>query len=249
MTLSNRSPLIISGMHRSGTSLIANFIHNSGIYLGERLLPANNSNPFGHYEDIDILDFHRGILEREFGHHMWVPDIPKILCSDINIAKSLVEKRSRKTLWGWKDPRTCLFLSLWSSILRDAYYLFVIRKPDLVVESLNRRNKVRSYQFWRSNKFAKYWYIYNYQCYIFIQKNRERCILISIDEVVRDPEYLINSLEMKLNFTFSNSKLLSVYRPFAIKKQPVSKLYISPLIKRRNDKLYRSLLNQNNEQD
>ena len=57
----------VAGMHRSGTSLFARFLNDSGIDLGERLHVDLRTNPYGHYEDEDFLELQRGELARAFG--------------------------------------------------------------------------------------------------------------------------------------------------------------------------------------
>jgi hypothetical protein len=47
--------LIVTGMHRSGTSLLASFLRAAGINLGENLYPADSANPLGYFEDLDFL--------------------------------------------------------------------------------------------------------------------------------------------------------------------------------------------------
>ena len=49
------SPIIIAGMHRSGTSLAASLLQSAGLDVGERLMEGNWSNPRGHFEDLDFV--------------------------------------------------------------------------------------------------------------------------------------------------------------------------------------------------
>ena len=55
-------PLLILGMHRSGTSLLAALLEDWGVHIGETLVGADVGNPRGHFEDRDILDFHTRAL-------------------------------------------------------------------------------------------------------------------------------------------------------------------------------------------
>jgi hypothetical protein len=55
-------PLIICGMHRSGTSFVASLVAGAGVHLGDELLESSPGNPRGHFEDVGILDFHRTVL-------------------------------------------------------------------------------------------------------------------------------------------------------------------------------------------
>jgi len=49
----------IAGMHRSGSSLFANWLHESGIFIGYELYGAESSNQRGHYEDMEFLNLHK----------------------------------------------------------------------------------------------------------------------------------------------------------------------------------------------
>ena len=51
-------------MHRSGTSLIAQWISRCGLNIGENLLPAHFTNKDGHFEDIDFHDLHEKIFSQ-----------------------------------------------------------------------------------------------------------------------------------------------------------------------------------------
>jgi hypothetical protein len=54
------SVLIVTGMHRSGTSLTAAFLQAIGVDLGDKLLQGNYGNPKGYFEDVDFVESSRG---------------------------------------------------------------------------------------------------------------------------------------------------------------------------------------------
>ncbi len=58
----NLPVLIITGMHRSGTSLTAEFLQKISLDLGNNLLKGNYWNPKGYFEDIDFVEFKRTVL-------------------------------------------------------------------------------------------------------------------------------------------------------------------------------------------
>lgn len=58
-------PLLVYGMHRSGTSLTASLFHAAGVRQGDQLLGANHRNDRGHYEDLGINEFHRTALHAQ----------------------------------------------------------------------------------------------------------------------------------------------------------------------------------------
>ena len=57
------TPLIIAGFHRSGTSAVARTLALSGLHLGDDLLGSEPSNPYGHYEDNEVIAIHQTLLD------------------------------------------------------------------------------------------------------------------------------------------------------------------------------------------
>ena len=56
------SPIIVTGMHRSGTSMTAMLLAQHGVHMGERLIPGNRHNPRGYFEDADFVELQRSML-------------------------------------------------------------------------------------------------------------------------------------------------------------------------------------------
>src|SRR5215204_5245116 len=103
--------LIIAGFHRSGTSATAQILHRAGLFLGDELLEALPSNPYGHFEDKEIKRLHEGIFaDNERGWIIDEPFLPMIGQRRWQQMQALIERRnSEHSLWGFKDPRACLF--------------------------------------------------------------------------------------------------------------------------------------------
>ena len=59
----NGQCLIITGMHRSHTSLLTQCLHLAGMYIGDNLLEANQYNSQGHFEHRDIVAFHENLID------------------------------------------------------------------------------------------------------------------------------------------------------------------------------------------
>lgn len=135
--------LVITGMHRSGTSLITQWLHKCGLHLGEQFLGAGIGNTDGHFEDLDFVDAHRRILLELFGSGDGTIDTP--VC-DISAAQQAMlqtlvqQKQQAQPQWGWKDPRTCLFLRTYRELLPHAKYLVILRDYRSVVSSLVSRH-------------------------------------------------------------------------------------------------------------
>src|SRR5579862_7983204 len=135
--------LIIAGMHRSGTSLITNWLSQCGLQVGESLVGANEGNKKGHYEDVEFLRIHEEILASN-----GLSTTGLIHHKNINISEYQLEKlkaiirikEQRFEQWGWKEPRTCLFLDVYANLLPGAKYLVIMRDYLTVVNSLLKRD-------------------------------------------------------------------------------------------------------------
>src|SRR4051812_35790172 len=127
--------LVILGMHRSGTSLTAQWLHMCGLHIGDRLVGAGRGNKEGHFEDRDFLDLHRSILTSYN-----LPDTGLVSEYDLDLnnmqqerVKGLITfKNSLYEEWGWKEPRTCLFLQQYRHVLPAAKYFILLRDYNSV---------------------------------------------------------------------------------------------------------------------
>ncbi len=130
---------IITGMYRSGTSLTTSLLQRGGINIGERLHAPGRWNPRGFFEDADFCEFHdRALLNRGMASHATKEVVFKPTAVESEKAIAMVKQREGMPLWGWKDPRTCLFLEFWHHLLPGAFFLFVYRHPLEVLLSLMR---------------------------------------------------------------------------------------------------------------
>lgn len=130
-------------MHRSGTSLISHWLDACGLHLGETLLEPDIGNIEGHYEDVDFYRFHEDTLAANnlsrFGFISH--PAPALNQYQQEKLKSIISFKNKMNIqWGWKDPRTCLFLDTYHQLLPDAFYLNVIRDYKSTVNSLVKRD-------------------------------------------------------------------------------------------------------------
>src|SRR3712207_4073700 len=54
--------IILAGSHRSGTSLLGRYLMASGVNVGKTLLGPLPSNPYGHFEDLELVQLHERSL-------------------------------------------------------------------------------------------------------------------------------------------------------------------------------------------
>ncbi len=196
--------LIITGMHRSGTSLTSHYLSECGLHIGDNLINYDISNPLGdykgHHEDKDFLDFHKQVLQNK-GINTFPANefrLPvRVGNRDRERALELLKSRAEISQWGWKDPRTTLFLNFWHEIIENARYLFLFRHPLAVVDSLLRRGQ--DSQISRKPIIAlKAWQVYNQQILAFWEKHQDVSVVFEIDELIKAPEYFRFYLEKKI---------------------------------------------------
>lgn len=182
----------ISGMHRSGTSLTASILAAAGIHLGDELLAAGSGNPRGHFEDLAFYQLHQRILAANglslegFTCHetIVVPPAARAEATEL-----IGRRRANARPWGWKDPRTVLMLDFWAELLPEARWLFVVRPPENVVDSLFRRGDTA---FIVNPRHAiDVWVAYNRRILEFVHRHRNRAAVVDLDQVVADPAGLV----------------------------------------------------------
>jgi len=124
-------------MHRSGTSVLSQWLYHCGLHLGERLLGPAIGNTEGHFEDLDFLEFHQEILKEGYIHE----PVSELSVYQTEKLRSIIAfKNSLQQQWGWKEPRTCLFLNHYQSLIPEAHYLVIIRSYRETVSSLIQRD-------------------------------------------------------------------------------------------------------------
>lgn len=134
-------------MHRSYSSIVARSLHEGGIEMGTKFIPADWSNKEGHFEDAMIVHINKEILAAAGGDWRNPPaekSIEKQIDSFRNKCMLAISNRKRSSdkLWGFKDPRTCLTWPVWKHFIDEPVFI-VLRRPAIeVAESLRKRNNM-----------------------------------------------------------------------------------------------------------
>lgn len=213
-------PLVVAGMHRSGTSLTASWVESLGVNLGDRLLAADAHNARGYFEDAEFLTFQRQALQAccppgDPGWPDWGwteserldrdrlaayrPQAEALLAARVRQAspqENRAASPAETPLWGWKDPRTTLMLDFWHDLLPGARYLLVYRWPWDVADSILRIG--HPLFVGRPDYALRAWVYYNRHLLDFYRQHRDRCWLGRIDALTAAPETLAAGLRNKL---------------------------------------------------
>lgn len=195
---------IIAGMHRSGTSLAASILQSAGVHIGRPLMEATEFNAKGHFENLDFFEFHLDVF-RSLGVNIDGWTLQENLQIDeplIDRAKQLIEQNSLSSIWGWKEPRTTLFLDFWAKLLPEARFLLIYRSPWEVADSLYRRGDK---MFQSQPELAiKYWQHYNQKILDFYNQEQHRCLLTNLKTIVQYQTAYIDTINHKFNVNLSH---------------------------------------------
>ena len=183
---------IVTGFHRSGTSMTMQALKRAGLHIGNALIGADPSNPDGHFEDIETVNLHDKWLA-ESGIDWcctWHPPTVSIDHAQTGI-DSIVDRLGKShTQWGIKDPRAALFLNTWFDVLDNPHGVFVYRHFASCLMSLQRRQadelflspstEARDIRFWAHPETAlQSWLVHNKAILAQLKAYPDRCILIS----------------------------------------------------------------------
>jgi GT2 family glycosyltransferase len=145
-----KESIIVLGMHRSGTSVVAGLVSILGAYTGSDLMKPSNDNPKGYFENNKFVLFNEKIFLENGGawedYNFTLREMPtekfnkyvllakKIIQDELKYAKKIVIK----------DPRMCVLFPIWEQALNELRIkikiVFVYRSPVEVAFSLKKRD-------------------------------------------------------------------------------------------------------------
>ena len=144
-------PIIIIGMHRSGSSLLVKVLQELGIFMGNDFEENNESMFFNEINNWMLL---------QAGASWDCPENFNYISNDfktlmVEIVKSRLKSfRLKKYLGtskysfndpdfirGWKDPRNTFTIDVWKEIFHKPKIIHIYRNPVDVISSLAKREK------------------------------------------------------------------------------------------------------------
>jgi len=94
--------VIVLGVARSGTTMVASVLEALGVQMGEKLGPV--------FEDVALS---KAIEQR-----------------DLKCLGDILEKRNRQhVIWGWKRPSALKYYDVWKDRFRNPYVIVIFRDP------------------------------------------------------------------------------------------------------------------------
>lgn len=158
-TKNNCQPIIIMGMHRSGTSMITRMLQELGLFIGwdvndeheatfflnrnEKILNIGGGS-WHNPNRIDIIFNQNGIQQKLV--EALTEDLAALSRLSFLGPKRFIKYRSLLELdfpWGWKDPRNTFLMPLWLEIFSDAKIIHIYRNGLDIARSLVVREEKR----------------------------------------------------------------------------------------------------------
>jgi len=176
--MKNCPPIIIIGMHRSGTSLVTRMLETLGLFVGKEKDENNEAVFFQKLNDWVLRqsggawDYPQPVKEllNNTEVRLLVRDYLELMLKSPRVLSYLgwrkyLQYRSPFRLdipWGWKDPRNTFTLPLWLDLFPNAKVIHVYRHGVDVANSLLVRQqkllKAGQERYSRLKKMRAYWF-------------------------------------------------------------------------------------------
>ncbi len=148
--------VVVLGMHRSGTSYVAQVLNAAGFNLGDDAQCSGEcDNLAGHWESQSVVAINDRILNESMG--TWYE--PPTQLTATNATQACIERfvcwMSHRAPFAFKDPRTTITFPIWRDRLPHYQLIACLRHPMAVAQSLQVR------QGWCLEQGLKLWIDYN----------------------------------------------------------------------------------------
>src|SRR4030095_13582089 len=142
--------ILVLGMHRSGTSMVAGLLNTMGAYFGPEgiEMPVHPTNSKGFWERPDVRQANDRLLQAsgadwDRGGSFSIEKIPEEELKRVQkTIRSIVLELDAHRPWFVKEPRLCLLFPVWRPLLELPVCIHIYRHPLEVALSLRERNQL-----------------------------------------------------------------------------------------------------------
>lgn len=148
-----KQPIIIMGMARSGTTLLADLLFRLGLFIGEKRIVADQEAKYFVAVNDTLLKRVHGYWDNPAPMRAFLKEEQSVASTALCIEQDLRSPRIAGFLgwkrylayrslerfdqpWGWKDPRNVFTLPLWLRVFPEAKIIYIVRNGVDVAASL-----------------------------------------------------------------------------------------------------------------
>jgi hypothetical protein len=202
--------ILVLGMMRSGTSALVKGLEVMGVSLGDHLMPPNELNKKGYWEDWDFHELNFGML-RCFKNYfkrllpLTEEELNYLLHSPYALlASELLEKKlSLDRPFGVKVPTASLLLPFWKKICEQLdislSVVIALRNPISVAISVEHAfpdYQEKSFWIWISSMWSS-----------LIHSEGHQRLIVNYDALVNDPSQQMRRVAAALDLTIDEGPL------------------------------------------
>jgi len=177
-------PILVCGIHRSGTSMVAGVLFKLGVFMGEMFGKRNKLSPRGYFEDLEFGKNDKAYNANEITKKQWIQNI-----------KTTVQKRKDNpvppfTRWGWKAPAARINIEDYIR-LANPEIIWCQREREANIKSLERMFGYMIDE--KTNKPVRGEDLYEYG----IEKYelvKDRCLTIQMENILSNPQYEVGRI-------------------------------------------------------
>ena len=135
--------IVVLGIYRSGTSMIAGILDRLGINIGDHGDLKGTANPKGYYEDQNSVNLNVKIREQLNKTHLTVKKkhCKRISTKNRIAIQNYIKQRNKEKVWGVKDPKMLPFFSVYQEYLDNPYLIKIRRNRKDIIDSWRKVDK------------------------------------------------------------------------------------------------------------
>ncbi len=208
---------VILGMHKSGTTLVSQILHHSGINMGEQLDAKISYDQGNKYEREATLALNMEILGLTTMTRSTITnlDLSKLRLTDnqrIRMRRIIQHCNETCDNWGFKDPRTALVYPFWASELPEHKLIAIYRSPGEIWPRFRYRRWYHTfknpYSAWR---LMMGWHQYNSKILSCLENTPMDFLVLNYrDFMTTDLEF--NRLQEFIGLKIKDQRDKSLYR-------------------------------------
>lgn len=183
---------VVLGMHKSGTTLVSQILHHSGVNMGEGVASGGSYDGGNQYERESTWRLNEEILQARGVRSIHIDPPERVSLSQEQRARmrQIIDRcRRRYADWGFKDPRTCLTYPVWAEELPEHRLIVIFRHPAEPwprYRPVHRRNRFR--EPFRAWQYLQSWCDHNARILTYLRDTPYPYLVLDYERLVTTQE-------------------------------------------------------------